>query len=272
MGCTPTKKSAESPSPLLKSSFSSDFLAKFFTSLKDPTLASLNSETRCRKFKIHEPESKVFLVNLDSLFDVSVFGNPHLPVAMKAIIKDYKDYMSCEGFFFTNLHSVCIPNYNVEIGFTVAAIVLIANQTRFEMKVQSPFFVGNQESETQQGLMSSWVEFVNTQNRIYEDYQRKIFMNEHIAKTEVIVRKFESLGDKNVVKRTKYMKELVLIVKGFISTLKENAFRIRCFIDLFNKEKEKFEELGEMAKENNILTCEKLVHIVFPSLEKLSTA
>lgn len=260
MGCIPTRKSDTNKPRIVTPAITSLFL----NTIDQKLLSSIRNQTdfnvKCRRFKIPEPEGKIFQIDIKSLFDSGIFGSPEHANEMEVILNDYKDFISSQSFFFSNVHSVCVPNFGLEKGLIIMITVLIANQLEVEADPECPYLkiIGNKEPVIE--LINSWNGYSRILEKLNEKYERINFCKSLLVKTSLVIKKYENLDEQNAKKRIKYLKEIKGFSVGFFDSLREMMQRVTLFADFFNKNKDIIVQIGQTAETVKLCTCEKMVH------------
>ncbi|OMJ86462.1 hypothetical protein SteCoe_12043 [Stentor coeruleus] len=260
MGCIPTRKSDINKPRVVTPALTSQYL----NTIDQKLLSSIRNQTdfnvKCRRFKIPEPEGKIFKVDIKSLFDSVIFGSADHGNEMEVILNDYKDFISSQSFFFSNVHSVCVSNFGLEKGLIIMITVLIANKLKVEADPECPYLkiIGNQEPVIE--LINSWNGYSRILENLHQKYERNKFCKGLLVKTSVIIRRYENLDEQNAKKRIKYLKEIKNFSVGFFDLLKEMMQRVILFADFFNKNKDIIVQIGQTAETVKLCTCEKMVH------------
>ncbi|OMJ89177.1 hypothetical protein SteCoe_8726 [Stentor coeruleus] len=263
MGCVPSRKNDTERTKIVTPAITLFYLNSIYQQLLVKTENEVDFEVKCRKFKIPDPEEKIFRINLKSLYDIGIFGSVEHANEMEIILNDYKDFVSSQSFFYSNVHFVCVPDFCLEKGLIVLTTTLMANQLRVEFDSVCPYLKIIGEKENHSELINSWNDFAQTLEKLYEKYKKTKFFHTLMVKTSVIIRKYENFKEKNARKRIKYLKELRSLVAKYFKSIKEMRQRIIMFIDFFAVNKEKLEQIGHAAECKKILSCEKMVHGIF---------
>ncbi|OMJ66770.1 hypothetical protein SteCoe_36275 [Stentor coeruleus] len=260
MGCIPARKSDTSKPRVITSAITSEYLNIIDQKLLSSIRNQANFNVKCRRFKIPEPEGKIFQVDIKSLFDSGIFGSAEHGKEMEVILTDYKDFISSQSFFFSNIHSVCVPNFCLEKGLIFMITVLIANQLKVEADPECPYLkiIGNQESVIE--LVNSWNGFSRILEKLNQKYERINFCKGLLVKTSAVIKKYENLNEQNAKKRIKYLKEIKDFTIGFFDSLREMMQRVTIFADFFIKNQDIIVQIGQTAETVKLCTCEKMVH------------
>lgn len=260
MGCVPSRKNDTERTKIVTPAITPFFLIAICQKLLDKSDNEVDFDIKCRKFKIPDPEEKIFRVNLKSLYDIGIFGSVEQANEMELILNDYKDFVSSQSFFYSNVHFVCVPDFCLEKGLIVLTATLMANQLKVEFDSVCPYLKITGDKDDHNELISSWNDFAQILVKLYVKYKKVKFFHTLMVKTSVIIRKYENFTEKNARKRIKYLKELRSLVAKYFNSIKETMQRIIMFIDFFMVNKGKIEQISQVAKSKNILTCEKMVH------------
>ncbi|OMJ88731.1 hypothetical protein SteCoe_9275 [Stentor coeruleus] len=260
MGCVPSRKNDTERVKIITPSITPFYLNAIYQKILDSSENEVDFDIKCRKFKIPDPEEKIFRINLKSLYDIGIFGSVEHANEMEIILNDYKDFISSQSFFYSNVHFVCMPDFCLEKGLIVLTTTLMANQLRVTFDNVCPYLkiVGLKENHNE--LINSWNDFAQMLEKIYGKYKKIKFYHTLMVKTSAIIRKYENFTEKNAKKRIKYLKLLRSLVAKYFKSIKETKQRIIMFIDFFIVNKEKIEQIGQVAESKKLLSCEKIVH------------
>ena len=147
MGCGVYRTMSIEGNTIVQCKLSNQYLSLLLSNLTSYSQISSYSLRRCLKFKIPKPENKLLRVQMDSLFDPSIFGATNYPTQMNSFISDYNIYQSIESLFYTSIHSVCIPEFSLEIGMVIVLISLMNRINSVEIQNNCPFITSNSIKE-----------------------------------------------------------------------------------------------------------------------------
>lgn len=263
MGCVPSKRQEKHKNTLLNFAINPISLEKYSQTVEESVKDSKKLSFICRKFKIPEPEPKIFSIDLTKLYSFGMKGGELVGQRMNIIIKDYQNLTSNKSYFYSNVHHVCVPDFNIEICLTVFVVYLTVHNIKVEASQEYPYLNITNDRTEFEDLIRSWQDFIGTVYKLYEDYNKFKFYQEVSEKTEFLAKKYEGIEDKKAKKKAKYFKQLVQIFNDFIQEIKELMIKIKHFANVFARHYNLFEGIAKAMNGNEPKKCENLIHLMF---------
>lgn len=257
MGCGLTRNHVIREKTSTMPAFAATDLLKILENLKKSVKGNLLT-AKCRKFIIPDPESKLFSVTIESLFDSALFGSSLCAGDMNDFMSDYKEFLSVKNFFYFKIHSACITDFCLEKAVLVLLIYSKSRSESISLSTNPPFFsLENLKNDDE--ILTSWVDFAKIAFKSHEKYNQEKHLKCSVVKTQKVIKKYQNYQDRNAVKRLKYLKEFLLLVSAFSDNLSETVSRIRNIVEIFSINTKDFAELTEDLVSLE-LTGEKIVH------------
>lgn len=263
MGCVPSKRTDKHRNTLFNFFITPSILAKYYLTIDESIKDTLKVNYICRKFKIPEPEPKIFWMDLVKLYGFGIKGGEATGGRMSIIMKDYQNLSSSKSYFYTSIHYVCIPNFNIEICLTVFVLFCKTHNLSITASNEFPYLNIANEITEYADLIKSWQEFIGLVYKLHEEYKKFKFFEEVGEKTDFLVKKYEGMNNEKARKKVKYFTQLRDIYKEFVQDLIDLMMKIRLFSEVYNKNIEMFEKICKVMNGSELKKCDNLIHLMF---------
>ena len=265
MGCGSYKNSSPDQEVVSHKFLNSKFLTNLHQNLRFFTQTSSLSLNKCFNFTVPESSEKVFQIQTESLFDASMFGTLDYATQMDEMITDYTYFQSIEGVFYGSVHSVCAPDFCLEIGMIILMISILNQNNLVEIRGVYPFIhcEPKEKNSRKNEIYAAWQEFADGIDKILKKYQKLNFFKVLLKKIENVIKEYEKIDNKNAKKRIKYLKLYKGLIDRFFETIKINLEKIQLVVEFTASNKPRLESIANLAFASNISTAERIVHCCF---------
>jgi len=263
MGCLPSRRADKHRNMVFSLFITPAILGEYYETIDEAVRDPLKVNYICRKFKIPEPEPKIFWMDLVKLYGFGIKGGEVTGERMSIIMKDYQNLSSSKSYFFTNIHYVCVPDFNIEICLTVFVIFCKSHKLTITASSEFPYLNIQNEKTEYTDMVKSWQEFIGLVHKLYEEYKKFKFFEDIGEKTDFLVKKYQAMNDEKARKKVKYFTQLRDIYKEFVQDLVSLTSKIRLFSEVYNKNIEMFERICKLMNGNEPKKCDNLIHMMF---------
>jgi hypothetical protein len=229
--------------------------------------SSLNDSSKlkfvCRKFKIPDPEPKIYSLDFAKLYAFGASQCQETGTKMTKIVQDSLYLASTKSYFYTNLHYACIPEFTTETGLSVFVIFCQTQNFNISVTKKFPFIEISDPNSDFKDFCRSWSEFVEMIFKLNEEYRKMKYFKEVYVTTQELISRYSTIEDAKAKKKVKYFKELLNIYDEFIRDVKEIPKKITRFAENFEEIEEVLKKIAKSLQGLELKKCEKLVHLMF---------